>query len=64
MVPMELRCTLGIQVKDSMEIFVEGESVILQKYNSNGYHQIIGEFSDPNIELAVGKHVLIPEGID
>ncbi|HHT7152331.1 AbrB family transcriptional regulator [Bacillus thuringiensis serovar andalousiensis] len=63
-VPMELRRTLGIQVKDPMEIFVEGESIILQKYNPNGSCQITGEVSDRNIELAGGKLVLSPEGID
>lgn len=63
-VPMELRRTLGIQVKDSMEIFVDGESIILQKYNPNGSCQITGEVSDGNIELAGGKLVLSPEGID
>ncbi|PFF14669.1 AbrB/MazE/SpoVT family DNA-binding domain-containing protein [Bacillus cereus] len=63
-VPMELRRTLGIQVKDSMEIFVDGESIILQKYNPNGSCQITGEVSDENTELAGGKLVLSPEGID
>ncbi|MCU7663738.1 AbrB/MazE/SpoVT family DNA-binding domain-containing protein [Bacillus thuringiensis] len=63
-VPMELRRTLGIQVKDPMEIFVEGESIILQKYNSNNSCQITGEVSEENIELAGGKLVLSPEGID
>ncbi|HDX9649070.1 AbrB/MazE/SpoVT family DNA-binding domain-containing protein [Bacillus cereus] len=63
-VPMELRRTLGIQVKDPMEIFVDGESIILQKYNPNGSCQITGEISDQNIELAGGKLVLSPKGID
>lgn len=63
-VPMELRRTLGIQVKDPMEIFVDGESIILQKYNPNGFCQITGEISDQNIELAGGKLVLSPKGID
>lgn len=31
--PIELRRTLDIEVKDSMEIFVEGERIILRKYN-------------------------------
>ncbi|AYY27374.1 AbrB/MazE/SpoVT family DNA-binding domain-containing protein [Bacillus cereus group sp. Bce033] len=63
-VPMELRRTLDIQEKDPMEIFVDGESIILQKYNPNGSCQITGEVSDQNIELAGGKLVLSPEGID
>jgi len=31
--PIELRRTLDMEVKDEMEIFVEGERVILRKYN-------------------------------
>ena len=30
--PVELRRTLNIGVKDSMEIFVDGESIILKQY--------------------------------
>lgn len=31
--PMELRKTLGIDIKDSLEIFVDNDSVILKKYS-------------------------------
>ena len=31
--PIELRRTRGIEEKDRIEIFVEGESVILRKYH-------------------------------
>ena len=30
--PIELRRTLGIEEKDPMEIYVEGESIIMKKY--------------------------------
>ena len=30
--PAEIRQTLGLKVRDAMEIFVDGERVILQKY--------------------------------
>ena len=30
--PIELRRTLGISERDSMEIFVEGNSIVLKKY--------------------------------
>ena len=30
--PVELRRTLGIEEKDRIEIFVDGESIILRKY--------------------------------
>jgi len=32
-IPKELRDTLGIQIKDSLEIFVDGEMIILRKYD-------------------------------
>ncbi len=31
-IPIELRRTLGIEIKDALEIFVEGEQIILKKY--------------------------------
>lgn len=31
-IPIELRKTLGIAVKDSLEIFVDNEKIILKKY--------------------------------
>lgn len=33
-IPMELRRTLGINVKDPMSILVEGERIILQKHRA------------------------------
>lgn len=32
-IPIELRRTLGIDIKDSIEIFVDDENIILKKYN-------------------------------
>jgi transcriptional pleiotropic regulator of transition state genes len=31
-IPIELRRTLGIEVKDALEIYVDGVSIILKKY--------------------------------
>jgi len=31
-IPIELRRTLGIDTKDSLEIFVDGEHIIFKKY--------------------------------
>lgn len=31
-IPIELRRTMGIEIKDPIEIFVEGQSIILKKY--------------------------------
>ncbi len=30
--PAEIRQTLGLQVRDAMEIFIDGERIVLQKY--------------------------------
>jgi transcriptional pleiotropic regulator of transition state genes len=32
-IPIELRRTLGIDLKDSIEIFVDKDAIILKKYN-------------------------------
>lgn len=32
-IPMELRRTLGIAEKDAVEIFVDGEQIVMKKYN-------------------------------
>jgi transcriptional pleiotropic regulator of transition state genes len=34
-IPMELRKTLGIAIKDPIEIFTEGENIILKKYKDS-----------------------------
>jgi transcriptional pleiotropic regulator of transition state genes len=34
-IPMELRRTLGIKVKDPIAIFTEGERIILQKHKDS-----------------------------
>ncbi len=31
-IPMEMRRTLGIQTKDELDIYVEGDKIILKKY--------------------------------
>lgn len=32
-IPIELRRTLGIAIKDTLEIFVDGEQIVLKKYH-------------------------------
>jgi transcriptional pleiotropic regulator of transition state genes len=58
----ETRRTLDIHEKDTIEIFVEEESVILQKYKSDGTCLVTGEISSQNIKLADGQLTLSPEG--
>ncbi|MDF2556786.1 MAG: AbrB/MazE/SpoVT family DNA-binding protein [Bacillales bacterium] len=57
-VPIELRRTLDIQEKDALEIFVDGDRIVLKKYIPNMSCQISGEVSDNNLVLAGGKLVV------
>ncbi|MBZ4223551.1 AbrB/MazE/SpoVT family DNA-binding domain-containing protein [Bacillus wiedmannii] len=62
--PKELRNTLGIKEKSPLEIFVEGEDIILQKYQPGGVCALTGEVSNCNMSLANGKISLSPEGAE
>ncbi|WP_240377901.1 AbrB/MazE/SpoVT family DNA-binding domain-containing protein [Bacillus piscicola] len=61
-IPIELRRTLEIAVKDPLEISVDDERIILTKYKPRRACQITGESSDQNLSLADGKVILSPEG--
>ncbi|MBC6972654.1 AbrB/MazE/SpoVT family DNA-binding domain-containing protein [Bacillus sp. Xin] len=63
-IPMELRRTLEIEDKAPLEIYVEGEKIILKKYKAHGACAITGEVSDKNITLADGKLTLSPVGAE
>ncbi|PGC46886.1 AbrB family transcriptional regulator [Bacillus toyonensis] len=63
-IPKELRNTLGIKEKSPLEIFVEGEDIVLQKYQSGHVCALTGEVSNRNIALANGKITLSPEGAE
>ena len=63
-IPIELRRTLGINEKDALEIYVEQERIILQKYKANMTCQVTGETSDDNMKLADGKLILSREGAE
>lgn len=51
--PMELRKTLEISEKDSLEIYIEGENIFLKKYQRTcifcGEAKDVVEFKDKNI---------------
>ncbi|OXS65131.1 transition state regulator Abh, partial [Lysinibacillus sp. KCTC 33748] len=57
-IPIELRRTLGIDVKDAVEIFIDGDKVILKKYKPNMTCAVTGEVSDDNLVLLGGKLIL------
>ncbi|MFP3719474.1 AbrB/MazE/SpoVT family DNA-binding domain-containing protein [Niallia circulans] len=61
-IPRELRRTLGIEIKDPLEIFVEGEKIVFQKYKAYEECAITGEVSPDNITVGNGKLVLSKEG--
>ena len=61
-VPKELRRTLGIENGDPLEIFINGDQIILKKYKPNMACAVTGEVSDDNFVLLGGKLVLSVEG--
>ncbi|WP_085522388.1 AbrB/MazE/SpoVT family DNA-binding domain-containing protein [Tuberibacillus sp. Marseille-P3662] len=63
-IPIELRRTLGIDVKDALEIYVDDERIVLKKYKPSMTCQITGEVSDDNLTLAGGNLVLSREGAE
>lgn len=60
--PIELRRTLDIHEKDSLEIFVDNDKIVLTKYKPGSACQITGDVSDDNQAFANGKLVLSEEG--
>ena len=51
--PIELRRTLNIDIKDSLEIYVESDSIILKKFEPScifcGSSEAVREFKGKNI---------------
>ncbi|EKS8371506.1 AbrB/MazE/SpoVT family DNA-binding domain-containing protein [Bacillus thuringiensis] len=62
--PRELRNTLDIEAKTPIEIFVDGEKIVLQKYQPDGICMVTGEVSERNFLLANGKIIVSSEGAD
>lgn len=63
-IPKELRRTLGIDNQDPLEIFIDGDKVILKKYKPNMACAVTGEVSDNNYSLLGGKLILSQEGLE
>ncbi|MUV38008.1 Transition state regulatory protein AbrB [Lentibacillus sp. JNUCC-1] len=57
-IPKELRTSQGIASGDTMEIYVDGDHIILKKYEPKLASHISGEVSEDNLRLADGKLVL------
>ena len=62
--PIELRRMLGIEEKDAMEIFVEEDRIILQKYEPSNQCIVTGKISNTNLTLMNGKISISEEGAD
>lgn len=62
-IPIELRRTLGIGIKDALEIFVEGDTIIFSKYEpacifcgeAKGIRNLKGKNICPNCIEEMGK---------
>ena len=50
--PIELRRTLGIEEKDRIEIFVDGDSIVLKKHRPAGSCDFCGEVDDGAVQFA------------
>lgn len=52
-IPIELRRTLDIEEKDALEIFVEGESIVLKKYEPTcvfcGESKVVTSYRGKNV---------------
>ncbi|MFN2744312.1 MULTISPECIES: AbrB/MazE/SpoVT family DNA-binding domain-containing protein [Bacillus] len=62
--PVEMRKVLNINEKDPLEIYSEGESIILTKYAANMACLMTGEITTQNKTYAGGKIVLSPRGAE
>lgn len=62
-IPMELRRTLEINEKDPVEIFVDGEEIILRKFVSNAACIVTGEVTSANFTL-FNKIILSTKGAE
>ncbi|HFU7075474.1 AbrB/MazE/SpoVT family DNA-binding domain-containing protein [Bacillus cereus] len=58
--PVELRRTLGIVEGTRLDFHVEGENIVLRKYENSCF--VTGEVSETNLELLSGRMFLSKEG--
>lgn len=62
-IPMELRRVLDIEEKDPLEIFLEDDKIILQKYQPKMACAVTGYVSDKNKSLLGGRLIISEEGM-
>ncbi|EAG3568650.1 AbrB/MazE/SpoVT family DNA-binding domain-containing protein [Listeria monocytogenes] len=61
-IPIEIRRTMNLNVKDPLEIFTDEDTIVLKKFSSDLVCDITGEFSVDNKKFAGGKLTLSKEG--
>lgn len=61
-IPKEIRRNFNINERDGLEIFTEGDMIILQKYKASNSCVITGEVSNNNFAVAGGQILLSQEG--
>lgn len=61
-IPIEIRRTMNLNVKDPLEIFTDEDTIVLKKFSSGLVCDITGEFSVDNKKFADGKLTLSKEG--
>lgn len=59
-IPVELRRTLGIVEGTTLDFHVQGENIVLRKYENSCF--VTSEVSETNIELLGGRMFLSKEG--
>lgn len=63
-IPKELRSMLNIEIKTPLAILIDGDQIVLEKYQPYSACVITGESSDDNLSLANGSIVLSKEGAE
>ncbi|WP_460271918.1 AbrB/MazE/SpoVT family DNA-binding domain-containing protein [Bacillus sp. NEAU-Y102] len=60
-IPVELRRTLGIAEGTVLDFYVDGENIVLRKYEKSCF--VTGEVSESNIELLGGRMFLSKKAV-
>ncbi|MFS0787360.1 AbrB/MazE/SpoVT family DNA-binding domain-containing protein [Shouchella sp. 1P09AA] len=63
-IPKELRSMLNIEIKTPLAILIDGDQIVLEKYQPYSACLITGESSDENLMLANGSICLSKEGAE
>jgi AbrB family transcriptional regulator, transcriptional pleiotropic regulator of transition state genes len=63
-IPKEIRRTFQIDHNEPMEIFIDGEQIVLKKYVPNSSWTVTGIVSNKNKKFGEKGLILSPEGIN